>query len=98
MSEQKVLKKRPPTTELENTALVDKAQKVSETEKITTSPKPEEQKRDGGNDESDEEEGKYKWKTLEHHGVTFCPPYVAHGVPIIHKVIQIRFIARVNLL
>jgi hypothetical protein len=42
MSEQKVLKKRPPTTELENTALVDKAQKVSETEKITTSPKPEE--------------------------------------------------------
>jgi len=26
-----------------------------------------------------------KWKTLEHHGVTFFPAYQPHGIPVLHK-------------
>jgi len=37
-------------------------------------------------DNDDNEDGKVKWKSLEHHGVTFFPPYQPHGIPIIHKV------------
>lgn len=29
--------------------------------------------------------GKYKWKTLQHNGVLFPPPYIKHNVPIIYK-------------
>jgi DNA topoisomerase-1 len=43
-------------------------------------------------DSSDDEEengggskSKIKWKTLEHHGVIFFPPYKAHGVALLHQ-------------
>lgn len=39
-------------------------------------------------DDSDNENGgktKIKWKSLEHHGVIFFPPYQPHGVKILHK-------------
>ena len=39
--------------------------------------------------DSDEEgggaKGKTKWRTLEHHGVIFFPPYKPHGVKLLHK-------------
>ena len=44
------------------------------------------------NDDSDKEDGednqkgKIKWKSLEHHGVTFFPSYTPHGVKILHNV------------
>ncbi len=40
------------------------------------------------NSEDEDENGaknKIKWKSLEHHGVIFFPPYKAHGVQLYHK-------------
>lgn len=36
-------------------------------------------------DDSDEEPGKEKWHTLEHHGVSFFPGYEPHGVKLLFK-------------
>ena len=41
---------------------------------------------DGDSDEEGGDKNKPKWKTLEHHGVTFYPPYQPHGVKVLHKV------------
>ena len=37
-------------------------------------------------EESDEENQKEKWNTLEHHGVLFFPGYEPHGVKLLYKV------------
>ena len=34
---------------------------------------------------SDDDKKKIKWHTLDHNGVVFAPPYVAHGIPIKYK-------------
>ena len=43
---------------------------------------------DAEDSDSDEEgcaKGKIKWRTLEHHGVIFFPPYKPHDVKLLHK-------------
>ena len=37
-------------------------------------------------DEEEDAKDKPKWKSLEHHGVTFFTAYKAHGVRVLHKV------------
>jgi hypothetical protein len=60
------------------------------------------QEREGETSGSDDEDGKVKWKSLEHHGVIFFEPYKPHGVPILHKVIiilvNLQLLYRANLL
>ena len=42
---------------------------------------------DGDSDnEQNDGDKKNKWKSLEHHGVTFFPTYQPHGVKILFKV------------
>lgn len=42
--------------------------------------------------DADEQTGgsKKKWKTLEHNGVYFPPPYVPHGVPVVYDGIDVQ--------
>lgn len=41
---------------------------------------------EGNSDDDGNNKNKQKWKSLEHHGVTFYPSYSPHGVKILHKV------------
>lgn len=36
-------------------------------------------------DQVDEDESENKWKSLEHNGVVFAPPYEPHGIPLKYK-------------
>lgn len=36
-------------------------------------------------DEGDGKDNKIKWKTLEHHGVTFFPAYTPHTANLFYK-------------
>ena len=44
----------------------------------------------------DENDGKSKWSSLEHRGVTFFPGYQPHGVKVTFKVIFLFSFFRAN--
>jgi hypothetical protein len=52
---------------------------------------------DDQSQDSEENDGKSKWTSLEHRGVTFFPGYQPHDVKVIFKVIFIFVIFRANL-
>ncbi len=45
-----------------------------------------EDKNNNSDEEEENDKDKPKWKSLEHHGVTFFPSYKPHGVKVLHKV------------
>lgn len=65
-----------------------KIQKVSDNPEIGAGKVIQRAEAEAEGSDSDEEGGgknKIKWRTLEHHGVIFFPPYKPHGVKLLHK-------------
>lgn len=61
-------------------------QKLDDESEIIAKKKNWANKQVDSDEEEEEAKDKPKWKSLEHHGVTFFPAYKAHGVRVLHKV------------